>query len=94
MHRFAALFALLAALLAWTAVPMAAAAPPTPTEELQDAVSVAAIVEHLERHGYDGWYVLEQDTILQTEPSGEGPLADVRTSVEFLRSQLERAAQQ
>jgi inosose dehydratase len=54
-------------------------------------VDVAAIVEHLERHGYDGWYVLEQDTILRTEPSGEGPLADVRTSVEFLRTQLDRA---
>ncbi len=26
-------------------------------------------------NGYDGWYVLEQDTILQTDPSGEGPVA-------------------
>ena len=31
--------------------------------------------------GYQGWYVLEQDTILTEEPRGEGPLADVRTSV-------------
>jgi len=49
-------------------------------------VDVEAIVGHLERHGYDGWYVLEQDTILQTDPTGEGPVADVRTSVEYLRS--------
>ena len=35
--------------------------------------------------GYDGWYVLEQDTILTEEPAGEGPVADVRTSVEYLR---------
>ena len=49
-------------------------------------VDVEAIVGHLERHGYDGWCVLEQDTILQTDPTGEGPVADVRTSVEYLRS--------
>ena len=29
---------------------------------------------------------LPQDTILQTDPSGEGPVADVRTGVEYLRS--------
>jgi inosose dehydratase len=49
-------------------------------------VDVAAIVSYLEGHGYDGWYVLEQDTILRGEPSGEGPVADVRTSVEYLRT--------
>ena len=48
-------------------------------------VDVAAIVAHLEGHGYAGWYVLEQDTILPGDPSGEGPVADVRTSVEYLR---------
>ena len=48
-------------------------------------VDVAAIVSHLEGHGYAGWYVLEQDTILRDDPSGEGPVADVRTSVEYLR---------
>ena len=47
-------------------------------------VDVAAIVEHLEGRGYGGWYVLEQDTILRSDPSGEGPVADVRTSVEYL----------
>ncbi|MDN5858737.1 MAG: sugar phosphate isomerase/epimerase, partial [Pseudonocardia sp.] len=31
-------------------------------------VDVAAIVGHLRGCGYDGWYVLEQDTILDEEP--------------------------
>lgn len=48
-------------------------------------VDVAAIVQSLEGHGYAGWYVLEQDTILTSDPAGEGPVADVRTSVEYLR---------
>ncbi len=48
-------------------------------------VDVAAIVGHLRRQGYDGWYVLEQDTILTQEPRGEGPVADVNTSAEYLR---------
>jgi inosose dehydratase len=51
-------------------------------------VDFAAIVEHLGRQGYDGWYVLEQDTILTEEPRGEGPAADVHTSVEQLRRLL------
>ena len=49
-------------------------------------VDVAAIVGHLHRQGYDGWYVLEQDAILTEEPRGEGPVADVYTSAEYLRS--------
>jgi len=28
---------------------------------------------------------MEQDTVLVGEPSGEGPLADVRISVQYLR---------
>jgi inosose dehydratase len=51
-------------------------------------VDVAAIVGHLRGNGYDGWYTLEQDTILTEPPSGEGPVTDVRTSVEFLRGLL------
>jgi len=50
-------------------------------------VDIAGIVRVLEGVGYTGWYVLEQDTILEAEPAaGEGPVADVRASVEFLRS--------
>jgi inosose dehydratase len=51
-------------------------------------VDVAAIVEHLTKRGYDGWYTLEQDTVLTEEPAGEGPVADVRTSADNLRSVL------
>jgi inosose dehydratase len=52
-------------------------------------VDVAAIVRDLRGHDYDGWYTLEQDTILTEPPRGEGPVADVRTSVEYLRGLLE-----
>jgi inosose dehydratase len=51
-------------------------------------VDFPAIVGHLRAQGYEGWYVLEQDTILTEEPTGEGPIADVHTSVENLRSIL------
>jgi inosose dehydratase len=32
--------------------------------------------------------VLEQDTILTEEPRGEGPVADVRESADYLRTLL------
>lgn len=51
-------------------------------------VDVAAIVGHLRGNGYEGWYTLEQDTILTESPTGEGPITDVRTSVHFLRGLL------
>jgi inosose dehydratase len=51
-------------------------------------VDFAAIVEHLRGQGYDGWYVLEQDTILTEAPRGAGPVADVHTSVDHLRALL------
>jgi inosose dehydratase len=53
-------------------------------------VDVAAIVGYLRTRGYDGWYTLEQDTILTDEPKGEGPVADVWASAEHLRSVLRR----
>ena len=49
-------------------------------------VDVAQIVRLLEGRGYQGWYVLEQDTVLTGPPDGDGPLADVRDSVAYLRS--------
>jgi inosose dehydratase len=52
-------------------------------------VDVDAIVGHLSARGYDGWYVLEQDTILTEEPRDEGPLADVRVSLDHLRRVLD-----
>ena len=51
-------------------------------------VDIAAIVEYLRTAGYEGWYTLEQDTILTGEPVGEGPLTDVRASVEFIKDLL------
>ncbi|HET9974677.1 MAG TPA: TIM barrel protein [Streptosporangiaceae bacterium] len=51
-------------------------------------VDFAAIVSHLRGRGYDGWYVLEQDTILTEEPRGEGPVSEVRESAGYLRRLL------
>ena len=51
-------------------------------------IDFAAIVASLRGRGYDGWYVLEQDTILTEEPRGEGPVADVRQSADHLRELL------
>jgi inosose dehydratase len=51
-------------------------------------VDVPAIVRFLHARGYHGWYVLEQDTILTEEPRGDGPVADVWASAEYLRSVL------
>ncbi|HZX08015.1 sugar phosphate isomerase/epimerase [Kribbella sp.] len=47
-------------------------------------IDIATIVGTLEKAGYDGWYVLEQDTILQDRPTGDGPIADVRASIAHL----------
>ncbi|QSE89890.1 TIM barrel protein [Rhodococcus pseudokoreensis] len=49
-------------------------------------VDVAGVVRHLVGSGFDGWFTLEQDTILAGEPDGEGPVTDVKTSAAFLRS--------
>ncbi|PND59297.1 inosose dehydratase [Mycobacterium sp. ENV421] len=48
-------------------------------------VDIAGIVAALRNNGFDGWFVLEQDTILDGEPVGEGPLRDVLTSVAYLQ---------
>jgi inosose dehydratase len=48
-------------------------------------IDIAAIIDVLEANGYQGWYTMEQDTILTGPPAGEGPIADVRASVEYLR---------
>jgi inosose dehydratase len=56
-------------------------------------VDVAEVVARLERSGYSAWYVLEQDTVVETEPDeGEGPTGDVRKSLAYLLRRLERTA--
>jgi len=49
-------------------------------------IDISTIVSTLEKSGYDGWYVLEQDTILRERPVDDGPVADVRASIAHLRS--------
>ncbi|MGI8678006.1 MAG: TIM barrel protein [Jatrophihabitans sp.] len=50
-------------------------------------LDIAEIVDALEGVGYSGWYVLEQDCALHDEPPAEqGPVSDVRRSIEFLTS--------
>ena len=47
-------------------------------------VDVAGVVGALEAAGYQCWYVLEQDTILDGPPRDEGPVLAVRESLHFL----------
>jgi inosose dehydratase len=50
-------------------------------------LDIAGCVRTLEDAGYRGWYVLEQDCALAGEPpDGEGPVRDVRASIDFLVS--------
>ena len=53
-------------------------------------VDVPSIVASLSAVGYDGWYVLEQDTMLSEEPTGDGPVVDVHASADYLRMVLTR----
>ncbi len=49
-------------------------------------VDIAGVIRTLERAGYRGWYVLEQDTSLTAEPAlGKGPKADAEVSVRYLQ---------
>ncbi|GAA2049122.1 sugar phosphate isomerase/epimerase [Catenulispora yoronensis] len=48
---------------------------------------IAGVVAALEGNGYQGWYVLEQDTVLDSEPDdGTGPPDAVRAGVAYLES--------
>jgi inosose dehydratase len=49
---------------------------------------IAATVRTLEQSGYTGWYVVEQDVSLTDgePPIGQGPVHDVRKSIEYLKS--------
>jgi inosose dehydratase len=50
----------------------------------QGDVDVAALVSTLEAAGYSGWYVLEQDVVLDLAPEGAGPVENVRISLDYL----------
>ena len=52
-------------------------------------VDIERLLELLERSNYRGWYVLEQDIVVETEPEeGEGPVNDIRKSLSFLEACL------
>ena len=51
----------------------------------QGDVDFETIVAKLTEAGFDGWYVMEQDTILAEAPSDEGPLGAVRASIAYLK---------
>ena len=51
-------------------------------------VDVRRVLDVLDRAGYDGWYVLEQDIMLEADP-GYGPAAEVGRSLAFLEGVLE-----
>jgi inosose dehydratase len=51
----------------------------------QGDLDIAGIVTALERAGYEGWYVLEQDDALFGEPAeGSGPVEAVRASIDYI----------
>lgn len=53
-------------------------------------VDIAGVIRVLEKSGFEGWYVLEQDKALSGNPDpGEGPKADARKSLKFLRGVAE-----
>ncbi|MDQ3783028.1 MAG: TIM barrel protein [Actinomycetota bacterium] len=55
-------------------------------------LDLAAILTTLDHAGFDGWIVLEQDTVLPAEPEvAAGPIADARTSMDFLQQAMEAA---
>ncbi len=49
------------------------------------SVDIEGFIDVLEAQGYEGWYVIEQDTVLHAEPeSGEGPIVSAARSFAFL----------
>jgi inosose dehydratase len=52
-------------------------------------VDVGRLIDVLEGEGYSGWYVLEQDTVVETEPEyGKGPVEDVNKSLVYVEKML------
>jgi len=56
-------------------------------------VDIGRLLEVLDDGGYSGWYVLEQDSVVDDEPpEGEGPLRDVEKSLAFVEASLNGGA--
>jgi inosose dehydratase len=54
-------------------------------------VDVGRLLDVLEGEGYSGWYVLEQDTVVEDRPKdGEGPVLNVGKSLAFMEERLNR----
>ena len=51
---------------------------------------VAEIIAALREVGYAGWYVLEQDTVLESEADAARALADARSGIELIRREVGR----
>ncbi len=52
----------------------------------QGGLDIDAILSRLSDVGYEGWFVLEQDTALTAEPEpGSGPATNVRLSLDYFR---------
>ena len=50
-------------------------------------IDFAAIVNKLNEAGFDGYYVLEQDIMIDEEPPANGgPVVDVKKSLEVLKA--------
>ena len=54
----------------------------------QGDVDIMGVIQTLENAGYQGWYVIEQDTALTSgfPAEGEGPVHQVATSMDYLRN--------
>ena len=51
------------------------------------AINFQTFIQTLEDAGFDGWYVLEQDCVLDADPApGEGPIEDAKKSIDYLKS--------
>lgn len=52
----------------------------------QGDVDIMGVIQTLEKAGYDGWYVIEQDTAITDgmPAEGEGPVHQVTTSLQYL----------
>jgi inosose dehydratase len=56
----------------------------------EDNAGIGQLLGLLGWEGYRGWYVLDQDIVVEAEPEeGEEPLTHIRESLDFLERELE-----